>query len=113
MDEPTLENDPLLKLRCFGERVMLRFPAKNEVTKGGIIIPDKSKDPDQPWICTAVAVGPGYRSEDGTYEPLAIKVGDKVLIDKKGGTGTRVVYENWTYLWTPASAPNVLGVVEE
>jgi chaperonin GroES len=100
-------------IRCFGVGVILKIPEKNEKTAGGIFVPDRSRDPDQAWICEVMATGPGHLLEDGSYEPLPFKRGDKILISKTGGMGQLFPYDGWMYWFGPAMAPNVFGVVDE
>ena len=53
-------------------------------TKGGIVIPEKAQS--KVLHGTVVAVGPGSRNQNGEFIPLAVKVGDKVLLPEYGGT---------------------------
>ena len=61
------------------ERIAVK-PIQEEKTKGGIIIPDTAKD--KPIKGTVIAVGDGYRLENGSLSPLKVKVGDTVVYDK-------------------------------
>ncbi|QEK39367.1 co-chaperone GroES [Candidatus Sneabacter namystus] len=65
------------------ERVAVEPLEQEEKTQGGIIIPDTVKD--KPIRGTVVAVGCGYRSDDGKILPLMVKVGDLVTYAKWGG----------------------------
>ncbi|HEY6952541.1 MAG TPA: co-chaperone GroES, partial [Bacteroidota bacterium] len=56
----------------------------DEVTKGGIIVPDTAKE--KPVWGEVIAVGPGRTSDDGKVINMEIKVGDKVLYGKYSGT---------------------------
>ena len=73
------------KLEPLGDRVVIRPIVKEEVTKGGIVLPDTvvKENPQEGKI---VAVGPGKLSEDGKRIPLEVKTGDKVLYAKYAGT---------------------------
>ena len=62
----------------------LRRVAEEEMTAGGIIIPDTVKE--KPMEGEVVAVGPGARGEDGRVHPLDVKLGDRVLFGKWSGT---------------------------
>ena len=66
------------------ERVIIEPIEQEEKTGGGLIIPDTAKD--KPMRGKVVAVGGGYRSEDGKITPLKVKVGDIVVYGKWGGT---------------------------
>lgn len=73
-----------MSLTPLHDRVLVKPAEAEEVTKGGIIIPDTAKE--KPMQGTIVAVGAGKQSEDGKVTPLAVKVGDKVLYGKYAGT---------------------------
>jgi chaperonin GroES len=57
---------------------------KEEVTKGGIVLPDTAKE--KPMEGKVIAVGPGTLTEDGKRVPLDVKVGDIVVYAKYAGT---------------------------
>jgi len=61
---------------------------EEEKTKGGIIIPDTAKE--KPVEGKVVAVGAGKLKEDGTKIPMDVKVGDRVLFAKYGGTEIKI-----------------------
>lgn len=63
-------------------------PIQEEKTQGGIIIPDTAKD--KPSKGKVVAVGEGYRSDDGSIHPLTVKIGDVVMYAKWGGSEVKV-----------------------
>jgi len=73
-----------VKLDPLGDRVVVKPSTKEEVTKGGIVIPDTAKE--KPQEGTVLAVGPGKMTEDGKRIPLDVKVGDVVIYAKYGGT---------------------------
>ena len=73
-----------VKLDPLGDRVVVRPSTKEEVTKGGIVIPDTAKE--KPQEGEVLAVGPGKMTEDGKRIPLDVKVGDIVIYAKYGGT---------------------------
>jgi chaperonin GroES len=57
-------------------------------TAGGIIIPDTAKE--KPSEGKVIAVGSGAKDENGKIIPLDVKVGDKVLFAKWGGTEIKI-----------------------
>jgi chaperonin GroES len=61
---------------------------QEEKTLGGIIIPDTAKE--KPMQGKVIAVGKGTKDKDGNLIPLDVKVGDKVLYGKWGGTEVKV-----------------------
>jgi len=75
------------------DRVIVRPSEPEEVTKGGIIIPDTAKE--KPMQGEIVAVGNGKLTEDGKVLPLRVKVGDKVLYGKYAGTEIKIDGEDY------------------
>ncbi len=73
-----------VKLDPLGDRVVVKPSTKEEVTKGGIVIPDTAKE--KPQEGKVMAVGPGRMTEDGKRIPMDVKVGDIVIYAKYGGT---------------------------
>jgi len=72
------------KIEPLGERVVIKPIPKEEVSKGGIVIPDTAKE--KPQEGEIIAVGPGKLSEDGKRIAMEVKVGDKVVYSKYAGT---------------------------
>lgn len=71
------------KVKPLGKRVLVkRFKAT--ATKGGILLPDSAQE--KPKEGQVIAVGPGKSNEDGTYEPVTLKVGDRILFSSYSGT---------------------------
>ena len=73
-----------LSLKPLGDRVVVEPIEQEEITAGGIVLPETAKE--KPQEGNILAVGPGARDEDGDYIPMDVKVGDKVLYAKYGGT---------------------------
>ena len=76
------------KLVPLGERVVVRPIETQEVSKGGIILPDTAKE--KPQEGEVIAAGPGKMGKDGKRIPLEVKVGDRVLYSKFGGTEVKL-----------------------
>ena len=74
----------MAKIRPVADRVVVKPSAKEEISKGGIIIPDTAKEKPQEGI--VIAVGSGKLQDNGERSPMELKVGDKVLFAKYGGT---------------------------
>jgi chaperonin GroES len=91
-------------LKPLEDRVVVKPGDEQETTVSGIVIPDTAKE--KPQEGEVVAVGPG-RFEDGARVPLDVKVGDKVLYSKFGGTEVKVAGTEYLVL----SARDVLAVV--
>lgn len=73
-----------MKLEPLGDRVVVKPKPKEEVTKGGIVLPDTAKE--KPQEGEVIAVGPGRLTDDGKRIAMDIKVGDIVIYAKYGGT---------------------------
>lgn len=73
-----------MKLQPLGDRVVVKPLEEEEVSKGGIILPDTAKE--RPQRGEVIAVGPGRLDEDGKRIALEVKKGDKVVYAKYAGT---------------------------
>ena len=67
---------------------MVKPSQKEEMTKGGIYLPDTAKE--KPQEGEVVAVGPGKMTDDGKRIPIDLKVGDKVIYSKYGGSEIKI-----------------------
>ncbi len=77
-----------MKIRPLGERVLIELVKEEEVSKGGIIIPDSAKE--KPQEGKVIAVGTGKLDENGKVVPFNVKKGDLVLMPKYGGTEVKI-----------------------
>ncbi|HJW87892.1 MAG TPA: co-chaperone GroES [Dehalococcoidia bacterium] len=77
-----------MKLEPLGDRIVVKHLAREEVTKGGIIIPDTAKE--KPQEGEVVAVGPGRVSDTGKRIAMEVAVGDKVVYNKYSGTEFKI-----------------------
>lgn len=82
-------------IKPLADRVVVRPIEREETTKGGIVIPDTAKE--RPQEGEVVAVGPG-KYEDGKRVPMEVKVGDRVLFAKYGGTEIKIDGEEYLVL---------------
>ena len=73
-----------VRIQPLGDRVLVKQIEEKEQIRGGIIIPDAAKEKSQE--AEVVAVGSGRLASDGKRVPFEVKVGDKVLVSKYGGT---------------------------
>ncbi|NQW30825.1 MAG: co-chaperone GroES [Ignavibacteria bacterium] len=73
-----------MNLTPLHDRVIVKASEPDEVSKGGIIIPDTAKE--KPMQGEIIAVGTGKQSDEGKVTPLQVKIGDKVLYGKYAGT---------------------------
>jgi chaperonin GroES len=93
-------------IRPLQDRVIVKRTKEDEVTKGGIIIPDTAKE--KPIQGKVVAAGNGKVLEDGKVRPLDVKAGDTVLFSKYAGTEIKVEGEELLIM----REEDILGVVE-
>lgn len=77
-----------MKFRPLHDRVVVRRLEDDEVTPGGIIIPDTAKE--KPQEGEVVSVGPGTRDEKGKVHALDVKAGDRVLFGKWSGSEVKL-----------------------
>jgi chaperonin GroES len=76
------------KLQPMADRVLVKPIEKEEKTKSGIYLPDTAKE--KPQEGEVLAVGPGKLADDGKRIPMDLKVGDRVIYAKYGGTEIKV-----------------------
>lgn len=93
-------------LQPLEDRVVVKPSEEEEVTSSGIVIPDTAKE--RPQEGEVIAVGPG-RFEEGQRIPMDVKVGDKVIYSKYGGTEVKVEGEEYLIL----SARDVLATISK
>lgn len=73
-----------MRIQPLYDRIVLEKIEEESRSAGGIVIPDQAKERPQRGV--VVAVGEGRVLDDGTRRPPAVKVGDRVLFAKYGGT---------------------------
>ncbi len=77
-----------MKLKPLNDRVLVKRLESEEVTSGGIIIPDTAKE--KPMKGEIVAAGPGKKDEAGKLIAMSVKAGDYVLFNKYAGTEVKI-----------------------
>ena len=95
-----------MSLRPLSDRILVQRVESDEKTKGGIIIPDTAKE--KPAEGKVVAAGNGRMGEDGKLLPMDVKVGDRILFSKYGGTDVKIDGTDYLIL----RQDDVLGVIE-
>ncbi len=85
-----------VKLQPLADRLVVKPTEREEVTKGGIVLPDTAKE--KPQEGKVLAVGPGRLSEDGKRIAMEVKVGDIVIYAKYGGTEIKLEDEELVIL---------------
>jgi chaperonin GroES len=76
------------KLQPLADRLVVKPIEKEEKTKGGIILPDTAKE--KPQEGEVIAVGPGRMTDDGKRIAMDLKVGDRVIYSKYGGSEIKI-----------------------
>ena len=92
-----------VSLQPLEDRIVVKPSEGEEMTASGLVIPDTAKE--RPQEGEVIAVGPG-RFEDGQRVPMDVKVGDKVIYSKYGGTEVKIEGEDYLIL----SARDVLAI---
>ena len=95
-----------MKIRPLHDRIIVKRIEEEEKTKGGIIIPDSAKE--KPLEGEVVAIGSGKIREDGSKQPMDVKVGDKILFAKYGGTDIKIDGEEHLIM----REDDIMGIVE-
>ena len=94
-----------VSIKPLEDRIVVKSLEAEQTTASGLVIPDTAKE--KPQEGEVLAVGPG-RFEDGQRLPLDIKVGDKIIYSKYGGTEVKYNGEEYLIL----SSRDVLAVLE-
>jgi chaperonin GroES len=95
-----------MKVRPLYDRILIKRVETEEKTKGGIIIPDTAKE--KPQEGKVVALGKGKLLDDGSIKALDVKVGNKVLFSKYGGTDINIDGEDYLIL----REEEILAIIE-
>ncbi len=75
---------PAKNIKPIGDRVVVKPANKEEMTRSGIVIPDSAKE--KPQEGEIIAVGVGKLLDNGQRGAMEVKVGDRILFAKYGGT---------------------------
>ncbi|HEV2331116.1 MAG TPA: co-chaperone GroES [Verrucomicrobiae bacterium] len=95
-----------LNVKPIGDRLLVEPAEEKEVKKGGIIIPESAKEKPQEGIIKAL--GTGKTDDNGKKIPFEVKVGDRVLVSKYGGTEIKIDGKEYKIL----SSDDILAVLE-
>ena len=95
-----------LNIKPLGDRILVEPAEDKEVKKGGIIIPDTAKEKPQEGIVRVL--GTGKTGEDGKKIAFEVKVGDRVLVSKYGGTEIKIDGKEYKIL----SSDDILAVLD-
>ena len=77
-----------MNLKPLGSRVVIEPLEQEEITAGGIVLPETAKE--KPQKGKVLSVGPGDRDDEGKRVPMDVKAGDTVLFAKYAGTEIKV-----------------------
>jgi chaperonin GroES len=93
-------------LKPLGDRIVIKALEAETTSPSGILLPDTAKE--RPQTGEVVAVGPGKSLDNGSIVAVEVKVGDKVVYSKYGGTEIKVGGEEVIIL----RQDDILGVLE-
>jgi chaperonin GroES len=93
------------KITPLGDRVLVKSIDEEEQVKGGIVIPDSAKE--KPQEAEIVALGTGKKDDNGKTIEFEVKVGDRVIVSKYGGTEVKLGEETYNLL----REDDILGIV--
>jgi chaperonin GroES len=100
------KNNMAINLKPLGDRVLVEPAEEKETKKGGIIIPDTAKEKPTEGIIRAL--GSGKTDDNGKKVPFEVKVGDRVLVSKYGGTEIKLDGREYKIL----NSDDILAVIE-
>jgi chaperonin GroES len=83
-------------VKPLGDRILVKVSEAEEKTAGGILLPDTAKEKSQ--VGEVVQVGSGKRDDDGSVQPMEVKVGDQVLYSKYAGTDIKLGSDDYVLL---------------
>lgn len=95
-----------VKVKPLGDRVLIKHVDEDEQVRGGIIIPDSAKE--KPQEAEVIALGTGAKDNDGKLVAFNVKVGDRVLTSKYGGTEVKIDGE----IHLLVREDDILGIIE-
>lgn len=83
-------------LKPLGDRIIAKAVSAEEMTAGGIVLPDSAKE--KPQEGDVIAVGPGMQLSSGKKAPMDVKVGERIVYGKYAGTEVKVGAEEYIIL---------------
>jgi chaperonin GroES len=101
----TKQQNHMATIKPLGQRVLVKRLDAEAVSAGGIVLPDTAKE--KPQEAEVISLGTGGKDEDGKTIEFTVKVGDKVLISKYGGTEVKVDGEEVLII----NESDILGIV--
>ena len=95
----------MASIKPLGQRVLVKRLEADEVSAGGIVLPDTAQE--KPQEAEVVSLGTGGKDENGNDFSFSVSTGDKVLISKYGGTDVKVEGQDLLII----SESDILGVI--
>jgi chaperonin GroES len=95
------------RLRPLGNRVIVRRLESEEKLKGGILLPENAKKKQEQ--ASVIAVGPGKRDKSGNLNPVTVKIGDTVLMEKYSGQEVKIEDEDYIIV----NADELIAIIEK
>ena len=92
-------------IRPVGDRVLIEHIEEKEQVRGGVIIPDSARE--KPQEAKVIALGSGRKTKDGVVVPFEVRVGDKVLVAKYGGSEVKIDQKKFTLV----REDDILGIL--
>ncbi len=96
-----------MAVKPLADKILVKRLEAEEVTKGGIVLPDSAKE--KPKEGRVVEVGPGKVMDDGNRSTMQIRKGDRILFTSYAGTEIKVDGEEFLIM----SEDDVLAIVGE
>lgn len=94
-----------IKIKPLFDNVLIKPLKAEETTESGIVLPDTAKE--KPQTGAVMAVGVGKKGPSGKLIAMVVRVGQKVMYKKWGGTEVKVSGEEWTLV----SQEDILAIV--
>lgn len=96
-----------MKVKPLGDRILVKRLEAEEVTKGGIVLPDTAKE--KPKEGEIIELGTGKTDEKGNKIPFSVKKGDKVLFESYAGTDIKIEGQEYLIM----KEDDILAVIEK
>jgi chaperonin GroES len=96
-----------MRIKPLNDRILVKRLEAEEITKGGIVLPETAKE--KPKEGEVIAVGPGKLLESGKRQSLELKKGDKIIFESYAGTEIKVDGKEYLLM----KEDDVLGIVEK
>jgi chaperonin GroES len=95
-----------MKIKPLGDKVLVKRLEAEEITKGGIVLPDTAKE--KPKEGKVIAVGKGRMLKDGGFADFSVKSGDTVLFSSYAGTEVKINGEEYLIM----NEEDILAIVD-